>query len=107
MTDTNTKALIETIHNYRVDFISCPGVFMPVEPYELVRACSGRGTALEVNTGHDYNKEELIHAAAHCGARLVINSDAHCPQKVGDLALGLALVERLRFPAEKIINAVQ
>lgn len=106
MRSANTKALIETIHSYHVDIISHPDLMLPVDVDELARSCAGKETALEVNTGHHYNKEEIVCAAARWGARLAINSDAHFPETVGELASGLALVEKLRFPAENVINAV-
>lgn len=105
MRNTNTKALIGAVDAYSVDFVSHPNLMMPVEADELARACSRRETALEVNTGHHYNKEDVVRAAARQGARLVINSDAHYPATVGELASGAALVEKLRFPAEMVINA--
>jgi putative hydrolase len=105
MRNTNTKALIGAIHKYPVRVISHPDLMMPADPGELARACAALETALEVNTGHHYNKENIIRAAARHGARLAINSDAHCPESVGELAAGAALVERLRFPAEMVINA--
>lgn len=106
MRSANTKALVETIYSYPVDIISHPDLMLPVDVDELARACAGKETALEVNTGHNYNKEEIVRSAARWGARLAINSDAHYPETVGELASGLALVERLRFPAEMVINAV-
>ena len=106
MRSSNTKAMIETIHSHPVHIISHPDLMLPVDTSELARACAEKGTALEVNTGHDYNKEEIVRSAARWGARLAINSDAHYPESVGELDSGLALVERLRFPAEMIINAV-
>lgn len=105
MRNTNTKALIEAVYNYPVDFISHPDLMMPADLDELARACAGRETALEVNTGHHYNKENIVRAAARWGAGLAINSDAHFPETVGNLAAGAALVEKLRFPAEMVINA--
>lgn len=106
MRNANTKALIETMRSYPVDIISHPNLMLPVDTDELARVCAGKETALEVNTGHHYNKEEIVRSAARWGARLAINSDAHYPESVGELASGLALVEKLRFPAEMIINAV-
>lgn len=106
MRSANTKAMIETIHNYPVDIISHPDLMLPVDVDELARSCAGKETALEVNTGHHYNKEEIVRSAARWGAKLAINSDAHYPETVGELASGLALVEKLRFPAEMVINAV-
>jgi len=105
MRNTNTKALIGSISSYDVDIISHPNLMMPVDADELASVCAGCETALEVNTGHNYNKEEIVRAAARKGAMLAINSDAHYPHRVGDLASGAELVERLRFPAEMVINA--
>jgi len=106
MRNANTKAIIETIHIYPVDIISHPDLMLPVDINELTRACTKMETALEINTGHNYNKEEIVHAAARWGAKLVINSDAHSPKNVGEFTSGLALVKRLRFPVEMIINAL-
>ena len=106
MRNTNTKALTEALHKYKVDFISHPDLMMPVNLDELALACAGRETALELNTGHHYNKENVVRAAARRGAKLVINSDAHFPETVGDTASGAALVERLRFPVEMVLNAI-
>lgn len=103
---TNTKALIGAMEKYSVDFISHPNLMMPVDLDELARSCAGNGTALEVNTGHNYNKEDIVRAAARHGSKLVINSDAHYPATVGRLDTGLALVEKLNFPADMVINAV-
>lgn len=103
--NTNTKALIGAIHRYGVDIVSHPDLMLPADPDELAGACAARGTALEVNTGHHYNKENTVLAALRHGATLAINSDAHYPETVGELASGAALVERLGFPAERVINA--
>ena len=106
MRNTNTKALLGAVHRYPVNIVSHPGLMMPVDLDELSRASAARETSLEVNTGHNYNKEEIVHAAARWGAKLVVNSDAHFPATVGNLADGAALLERLDFPAEMVINAV-
>jgi putative hydrolase len=105
MRNTNTKALVGAVYRYPVSFTSHPGLMMPVDLDELARACAARETSLEVNTGHNYNKEEVVQAAARWGAKLVVNSDAHFPSSVGNLAEGAALLERLKFPVEMVINA--
>ena len=103
---TNTKALIEAVHSYPVDFISHPDLMAPVDLDELARACAGTETALEVNTGHNYNKEKIVRAAARHGARLVVICDAHYPVSVGSLDAGAELLDRLGFPAEQVVNAL-
>ncbi len=107
LANTNTKALVEAAHRHRVDVITHPGLLMPVDLDELARSCARCGCALEVNTGHHYNKEEVVRAALKWGAALAVNSDAHFPRSVGDLSLGAALLDKLGFPPEKVINSAQ
>ncbi|WP_066633407.1 PHP domain-containing protein [Desulfolucanica intricata] len=102
--NTNTKALVEAVNNCPVDIVSHPNLMMPVELDELARACTSNDTAMEINTGHKYSKEEIVQAALKAGTRLVINSDAHSPERVGDLDSGLALVKQMGFPPEQVIN---
>ncbi|ACV64635.1 PHP domain protein [Desulfofarcimen acetoxidans DSM 771] len=102
--NTNTKALTEAVRRYPVDIVSHPNFMMPVELQELAPVCAERNSSLEINTGHVYNKDMIVLAAQKAGAKLVINSDAHTPQRVGDLASGLALVERLKFPLQRVVN---
>ena len=102
--NTNTKALAETVRTYPVDIVSHPNFMMPVELHELAQVCSNCDTSLEINTGHIYNKDMIVMAAQKAGAKLAINSDAHTPERVGDLESGLALVEKLKFPLESVIN---
>jgi len=102
--NTNTKALAETVRTYPVDIVSHPNFMMPVDLHELAQVCSDCDTSLEINTGHIYNKDMVVAAAQKAGAKLVINSDAHTPERVGDLESGLALVKKLNFPLERVVN---
>ena len=101
----NTKALKEVIGSYDVDFISHPDLKMPVDIPELAAACAKWDTALEINTGHHYEKEELVRTASKKGVDFVVSSDAHFPQTVGELAAGAALLEKFNIPAERVVNA--
>lgn len=101
----NTKALEEALFRYDVDFISHPDLKMPVDIPELAAACAGQGTAIEINTGHQYDKEELVRIAAKKGVDFVVSSDAHFPATVGELADGGVLLEKFKVPVERIINA--
>lgn len=105
VTVTNTKALVEAIYQYDIDIISHPDLQMHVDIKELARACCNRDVAVEINTGHHYNKEQLIAQAAPTGVNFVIDSDAHFPATVGKLEEGIKLMEKCHIPAERIINA--
>jgi len=101
----NTKALKEAIYKYDIDFISHPDLKMPVDIAELSASCAARDVAIEINTGHHYDKEDLVRTAAKKGVNFVVSSDAHFPETVGDLAVGGALLEKFKVDAERVLNA--
>jgi len=103
----NTGALVRAIEKYRPLIISHPNLFMPVDIEELARKCSEYGVALELNTGHDYPRDEIVRAALKTGAKLIVNSDAHFPQTVGELKSGEELLGRFNFPRNKVLNAAE
>lgn len=105
VTVTNTKALKEAIYKYDIDIISHPDLQMHVDIDELAKVCLKKDVALEINTGHHYDKTELVRQAAPTGVNFVINSDAHFPESVGKLEDGVLLMEKFNIPAERIINA--
>ena len=83
----------------RVDVLAHPGLITEVE----AKLAAEYGVALEITTrrGHSYTNGHVAAMARRCGARLVINNDAHAPgdlavremrQKVG-LGAGLSLEE--------------
>lgn len=101
----NTKAVVEAVYHYDIDIITHPGLHMPIDTYELARACAKKGTALEINASHGTSLTEFARAAASQGVSFAINSDAHHPSEVGRLESGLEVAERLGLTAERIINA--
>jgi putative hydrolase len=105
--NTNTKALIQAMENYDLDFITHPNLKMPVDLPELAQACLRHEVALEINTGHHYDKTGIVVEAAPYGVKFVVNSDAHYPETVGELASGIDLLEQYAIPVEQIVNAIE
>lgn len=100
----NTKAIAGAVRRYPVDIVSHPDLMLAVDLDELARVCSRYGTALEINTGHVYNKDGIVRAALRYGTPISVNSDAHTPSGVGALASGASLLDRLNFPPEQVFN---
>lgn len=101
----NTKTLKEAVARNDVDFISHPNLGMPVDIAELGEVCATYETALEINTGHHYDKEVVISQALKTGVKFVVNSDAHFPETVGELSSGGILLEKYNIPKERVLNA--
>lgn len=101
----NTEALVQAVLNNRIDVITHPGWRLSIDTRELARACASRGTALEINTSHVHTDVPYIEAAAAEGVCFVVGSDAHAPERVGDLASGIELARRAGLTAADVVNA--
>lgn len=102
----NTEALVQAVHRYPIDVITHPGWRLSVDTAVLAEACAAVGTALEVNTSHDHGGVAYIRVAAERGVDFVVGSDAHAPDRVGDLQAGFQLLREAGVPAERVRNAV-
>lgn len=100
----NTRAVCEAVRRYPVDAITHPGLQIDIDTGELGRVCAEQGTALEINSSYAGKLEGYLATILETEAGLVINSDAHTPDKVGDFSAALRLAERLSVPEERIIN---
>lgn len=100
----NTQALINAVKRYPIDIITHPGYRLDIDTIELARACAKADTALEINVSHGYLTEEFVKAAASEGVKFVISSDAHRPEDVGRLQMGIDLVKRVGVPTAQVLN---
>ena len=100
----NTKATVEAVRRSDLDILTHPGLQADIDTAELARACAARGTAMEVSAGHQYVTPEYVNICLREGANMVLSSDAHRPDKVGDLDAAVRLVEAAGAPAERIVN---
>lgn len=101
----NTKAVVEAVHSYEIDIITHPGYQLAINTAELARACAKRGTAMEINAGHDHMTVEYCRVAAREGVKFALSSDAHRPGEVGKLDHAVALAVQAGLSADQIINA--
>lgn len=102
----NSKALVEAIHTYDVCAVTHPGLKMEINIPEVARACVKRGTAWEINCGHQYPAVEDVREAARFGVEFIVSSDAHFPETVGDLAYGSWVLEKAGISRDRVRNAM-
>lgn len=103
----NTKVVVEALDRYPVDILSHPNLGMPLEIGETARACAKYQTAYEINTGHHFQGVEEVLEVAASGATFVVNSDAHFPASVGNLEMGVHLLEQAGISPEQTLNLQQ
>ncbi|HEX3032966.1 MAG TPA: PHP domain-containing protein [Bacillota bacterium] len=100
----NTKVVVDVLDKYPVDILSHPNLGMPLDIAETGRACAKYETAYEINTGHAFQEVEDVLTVAATGARFVVDSDAHFPASVGNLEMGVHLLEKAGIAPEQTLN---
>lgn len=110
----NTKAVVNAMRHPRIKAISHSGnPNFPVNLEEVVSCAVETGAALEINNsslvvsrkGSRPNCERLAELAARTGAFIIIGSDAHISQGVGDFDEAVALLKKMAIPEEQVVNS--
>lgn len=111
----NTDNVIRCMENPKVKFISHPDCnTYPLDYSALVQGAKATGTALELNNsslrkptlrpGCVKNYETMVPLCMREGVPIIVNTDSHDPEAVGNFALSLELLERLGVDEDLILN---
>lgn len=100
----NTDAYLKLIDNYDIDFISHINRDIRADALTVARYAKQKGTYVELNGKRLPFSDAEIEKMTEEGVLFVCNSDAHTPNRVGDMGLAAAAVERLHIPYEQIGN---
>lgn len=112
--DRNTEAVLQAMANPRIKAISHSGnPEFPVHFERLAQGALETGTALEINNssfstsrrGSRRNCEYLAGLLAHSGAMVIVGSDAHISQGVGEFDEAVAVLEKAGVRAEQVVNS--
>ncbi len=101
---TNTKAYVNAIKNNPIDVITHLNYCAFADAVEVAKVAADYGTYLELNAKKIHLTDEEICGILKTGVRFVIGSDAHCPNRVGEISLVLNQLERTGFPIDRIDN---
>ncbi|MBC8531519.1 PHP domain-containing protein [Gehongia tenuis] len=105
MSERITAGLVAALDRYPVAIITHPGEYIPIDMAVVAVKAAEVGTALEINTKHPYVSVEAGRIAWQAGADLIVGSDAHTLERVGDLRDGVLRAEAMGVPAERLLNA--
>lgn len=111
----NTDNVIRCTAHSKVKFISHPddGHF-PLDYPALVQGAKANGVALEVNNsslrkpvlrpGCRENYRVMIPLCTEYGVPIIVNTDAHDPDAIGDFRLAMALLEEMEIQEDLVLN---
>lgn len=90
----NAEAILSAAEHCRADIISHPNLYLKVDIPYMAKCCRELGILLEVNSSRVTLSEEEIRVIKNEGCGLVIGSDAHTPDRVGDFSLASEAVTK-------------
>ena len=98
------EALLQTAERYRIGMLSHPCEYVQADIPTLARGAKELGILLEINASHVSMTPAQIREAASYGAKFVIGSDAHTPERVGDFEKAIRAAEEAQVES-RIVNA--
>lgn len=109
----HTQGLIRAIENPLVDCLGhCGNPVFPIDIPAVVGACATQHKLIEINSasflvrpGSDTVCEQVARLCAQRGVQIVVNSDAHSRWQVGEHTAALAMLDKISFPEELVINS--
>lgn len=102
--DLNTEAYIKALNKYPIDMLSHPGSKAGINIVEVARAAAKTSTALEISSKHSQLSVESIRLLLNEDVKYLVNSDAHCPEDVGNVENGIKKARQANLPLDRIKN---
>lgn len=113
--EENTSAVVYAMNNPLIHVIGHPDdARYPLDYEVVVKTARETGTLLELNNnslnpsgprvGAKDNDIKMLRLCRKYNVPIVISSDAHTAEKIGDFTNAQALIDELDFPEELIVN---
>lgn len=100
----NTDMTVKAIYENDIKILTHPGDKGPFDLDEIAKACSQRGTLMEINFWHGHLNLDEIKLCAKYPVDFVISSDAHDPKFVGGFRRSLSMAMDAGLDVERIVN---
>lgn len=101
---TNTKTFINVIKKNPVDVITHLNFCCFADAVEVAKAAADYGTYIELNSKKVHLTDEELFAVGNTGVNFIISSDAHSPDRVGEISLVEGILSRVQIDRERIMN---
>ena len=99
------KAYEKAMERYPVGIIAHPGYAVAVDMNYLADAADKNRCIIEINSRHNFIRDEELKSIQSSSCGFVIDSDAHLPNQVADFQNGINDAMRCGIGNERITNA--
>lgn len=100
----NTLCVLKAIENEPINIITHLGYGMPVNVEEVARLAKQKNVLIELNGKRINFTPADMDALMKHDTMFILNSDAHRPEKVGDVRNGMKYVLKYGIPEKNIAN---
>ena len=100
----NTTAFLKALDKYPIDVITHLNYGFETDTIAVAKMAKQKGVLVELNGKRINFTEEEIEIMKDEGVKFIINSDAHTPEKVGEVNNGLNLVYKYNIPLSQVVN---
>lgn len=100
-----TKGYVNAIKRNPVDIVTHINFQCFANALEVAKCCADFGTYVEISGKKSHlTDEELCDIVQKTEARFIVNSDAHSPDRIGDIAIAEEQIMRVGVPLGRIDN---
>ena len=102
--EKNTICVLKAIETQPINIITHLGVGMPVNVEEVAKMANEKNVLIELNGKRISFTPADMDALLKHNTKFILNSDAHRPEKVGDVRNGMGYVLKYSIPEKNIVN---
>ena len=102
--DLNTKTFINVIKKNPVDIITHVNFCCFADAVEVAKAAADYGTYIELNAKKTHLTDDELYEIEKTGVNFIIGSDAHAPERVGEISLVEQTLKRVCISEDRIVN---
>ena len=102
--EDQTKAYINTVKKNPIDVLTHINFQCFANSVEVAKCCRDYGTYVEISGKKTHFTDDELAEIVNIGVRFVVNSDAHSPERIGDIAIAMQQIERVGVPLDRIDN---
>jgi len=100
----NTTAFLKTLDKYPLDVITHLNYGFETDTIAIAKMAKQKGVLLELNGKRINFTEEEIDIMVSEGVKFIVSSDAHRPERVGEVNNAMNLIYRKNIPLSQVVN---
>ena len=110
-----TEAYLGAVRNRNIDILGHSGqVYFRYDYETVIKECAIFKKLIEINNASFYNRpdsieniKKILKLCRKHSVSVIVDSDSHTADRVGDMSYASALLDEMRFPKELVINSTK